>query len=291
MRTDIMKEITDYLRFLSNTYNLEVSFHPIEGHYDFVLQSHISESCTHKSLLCRQIINVGSDMHNRCIQHHIKCFNLCKKNEVSISTCFAGVSFLIFPVYKEKKLAGYLSVGSYYQDKNSALKSLKLFCKEEKLDYDLLSKVYDNSVSEFNYSIDFIKTIINPVCSMLEIAYIQGQAMTIHKDDDTFYIRILSYIKNHYTQNISSEKIAKQHNCSVSYLSHFFKKHCGISLPEYINFLRINDAKTLLEITDMNIQEISYSVGYSSSNYFSNVFKKSTGLSPKAYRAFHLSKQ
>ena len=47
---------------------------------------------------------------------------------------------------------------------------------------------------------------------------------------------------------------------------------------------RIEDAKTLLENTKLSVTEISYSVGFADSNYFSNIFKKSVGLSPLAYR-------
>lgn len=287
MRIDIINELANYIRFLNETYNIEISFHPVEGQFDFMMQSYVIDSCSVRSLLCRQIINSGKEIHNKCKQHHIKCINLCKSNEIMLNTCFAGVTQLIFPTYNGKTLVGYIAAGNFYQDKNNSLSMLKSFCREEKFNFDGLKTIFENSVYELKLSVDFIKTIVSPICSMLEIAYLQGKAITIHKDDNAFYTQLLLYIKSNYTSNLDVETIAKQHNCSVSYLSHFFKKNCGMSLPEYINFLRINDAKVLLEITNMNIQEISYSIGYSSSSYFSTVFKKQTGLAPKLYRDNH----
>ena len=57
-----------------------------------------------------------------------------------------------------------------------------------------------------------------------------------------------------------------------------------MSLPEYINFLRINDAKAYFEMTNMTIQEVSNVCGYSSANYFSTAFKKIVGISQKKYK-------
>ena len=52
---------------------------------------------------------------------------------------------------------------------------------------------------------------------------------------------------------------------------------------EYINRLRINQAKELLTNTDMSVFEIAEAVGFSDQNYFGRVFKKQTGTSPKKY--------
>ena len=63
-----------------------------------------------------------------------------------------------------------------------------------------------------------------------------------------------------------------------------FNKYYGKSIRQCLTELRIEDAKTLLENTKLSVTEISYSVGFADSNYFSNIFKKSVGLSPLAYR-------
>ena len=58
----------------------------------------------------------------------------------------------------------------------------------------------------------------------------------------------------------------------------------GVTLKEYLNVLRIEGAKQLLHSSELNITEIAFSIGFSDGNYFTNVLKKHTGISPSAYR-------
>jgi len=63
-----------------------------------------------------------------------------------------------------------------------------------------------------------------------------------------------------------------------------FKQVTGISFKEYLNKVRIEEAKSLLEHTDYSIMEIAVACGYSDQSYFTKVFKKATGITPKQYR-------
>ena len=62
-----------------------------------------------------------------------------------------------------------------------------------------------------------------------------------------------------------------------------------MTLNRYINTLRIDEAKAMLNATDMSIQEISSIIGFNDSNYFTNVFHKLVGMSPREYRNINLS--
>jgi AraC-like DNA-binding protein len=73
-------------------------------------------------------------------------------------------------------------------------------------------------------------------------------------------------------------------HCSHSYVSHTFKSSTGCNFREYINLLRIEEAKKLLVNTSFSITEISMKTGFSNSNYFSLVFQRMNGISPKEYR-------
>ena len=68
-----------------------------------------------------------------------------------------------------------------------------------------------------------------------------------------------------------------------------FKSASGMTLNQYINTLRVDEAKAMLNATDMSIQEISAVVGFNDSNYFTNVFHKLVGMSPREYRNINLS--
>ena len=283
MRINIIDEICDYIRFLNTTYNLEITIHPM-GWDDYLFHTRIVECNAHNNLFCHQIKIVGDETNNICLKEQYNCFQQCHANEIFYYTCFAGVTQLIFPVYNGKSKIGYVAVGNFYTDRNEALNLLHSHCKNNNVDFNNMKVFFDSCITEMTYSKSLISTIVNPILSMIEIAYLQGEDVPVYDDNDSFYLRLLSYIKTNYTSNISIKYLAKRQNCSVSYLSHFFKKQCGMSLPEYINFLRINDAKTYLEMTNMSIQEVANLCGYSSANYFSTAFKKIVGVSPKVYR-------
>ncbi len=96
---------------------------------------------------------------------------------------------------------------------------------------------------------------------------------------------ILAYLHAHYCENISLQSVADHFYISHYYLSHLMKKHLNIPLMQYVIHLRISEAQTLLRDTDYPIRQIAQMVGYPNINYFSNVFKKTTGSAPGEYRA------
>ena len=63
-----------------------------------------------------------------------------------------------------------------------------------------------------------------------------------------------------------------------------FKKSTGSSFKEYLNMVRIEESKRLLSNTDFSIIDIAIAVGFEDQSYFSKVFKKFTGLTPKQFR-------
>lgn len=92
------------------------------------------------------------------------------------------------------------------------------------------------------------------------------------------------YIKKNYTRRFSLEEIADAMHVNASYLSRFYKNKTGNNLFDVICSYRIDIAKEYLEHTDMRAYEISEAIGFDDAGYFSKMFKKATGLSPKDYR-------
>lgn len=92
------------------------------------------------------------------------------------------------------------------------------------------------------------------------------------------------YIKEHIHERIYLQDIADNFGISPNYLSQIFKKNMDIGISEYITVQKITESKQLLKETNLKIYEISDKLGFENSFYFSKVFKKITGLSPKDYR-------
>lgn len=96
--------------------------------------------------------------------------------------------------------------------------------------------------------------------------------------------RVIDYIINHFTENITLDELADIAHINASYLSKKFKDINGVGFKEYINMLRVQYARELLVNTDLSILEIAFKCGYDSSNYFGDVFKRLAKVSPAQYR-------
>ncbi|SHD76193.1 response regulator transcription factor [Schnuerera ultunensis] len=94
----------------------------------------------------------------------------------------------------------------------------------------------------------------------------------------------VDFINANYTNKITLEDVANHVYLNSSYLSQLFKKEMDISFGDYLKDLRIKKAKILIKETDKTMNDIAEELGFSSQNYFTKVFKKSTGLSPSEYK-------
>lgn len=141
----------------------------------------------------------------------------------------------------------------------------------------ILSLKNDHNVSisikaEYGDSIsaDKLREFISPICFSLGIDGASSEEKPI--DADTID-QALANIHSHFKEEISSENLCEYLKCSRSHISHSFKNTTGMSIRQYIVVLRLNHAKNLLENSDASMAEVATASGFSSSDYFSNVFK------------------
>lgn len=93
-----------------------------------------------------------------------------------------------------------------------------------------------------------------------------------------------AYITEHYAENISLADVADRLGISQGYLSTMLKSSLGLGFVEYLHQLRIEHACCYLEQNYFKNYEIAYKVGFQDEKYFSKIFKKVKGVSPKEYR-------
>jgi two-component system response regulator YesN len=96
--------------------------------------------------------------------------------------------------------------------------------------------------------------------------------------------KAISFINDHYADRIALQDVARYTCLSPNYLSQLFKQETGRSFLEYLTHCRIEAAKRLLVQSNLTISEIAFKLGYDMPSYFSEVFKKSEGLTPSQYR-------
>ena len=92
------------------------------------------------------------------------------------------------------------------------------------------------------------------------------------------------YIQENYAANLSVEELCRQFNVSRSHFSRLFKARTGVSPQQFIMRTRVENAKQLLNNTNLSITDIAFSCGFQDTTHFAHVFKTYTSLSPSGYR-------
>lgn len=125
-------------------------------------------------------------------------------------------------------------------------------------------------------------------CRIFQRRMIQEYCQLIRKNnlkDHTPFVRkIITSVDNDLQADLSLNAFAKQLSVNASYLSSLFKKEMGIPLSGYVNGRRMEHARRLLLCTDLPIKSVAQQCGIPDIYYFNHLFKRITGMTPKAYR-------
>lgn len=112
-----------------------------------------------------------------------------------------------------------------------------------------------------------------------------------HLSEDAVPVRVLEaaeWIRTHYDQPLSVEKLAARFGYHPTYLSALFKKHTGYPVLSYINRTRIKASKNLLGASLVPVRQVADSCGFADDKHFMKLFKRYEGMTPSQYRkAFH----
>lgn len=95
---------------------------------------------------------------------------------------------------------------------------------------------------------------------------------------------ILSFLNQSFPERITLEDLSRRFHISPFYLCKRFRAETGFTVVEYLNQVRIREARRLLEKTDLSILEVSAQTGFNHVSHFGRLFKATTGQTPRAYR-------
>ena len=161
--------------------------------------------------------------------------------------------------------------------------------RDGKYVFNSINTIFINSINTI-FSIadssDYLKdmNIYNELVNLLN----NLMALTIYNDStknrkydlDT----IKQYLDSNYLENISLEKLSSLFFINKFYLTRAFKEKYGTTINNYILEKRITKSKELLRFSDSSIEDIAIACGIKDPNYFSRVFKKIEGITPKEYK-------
>lgn len=95
---------------------------------------------------------------------------------------------------------------------------------------------------------------------------------------------VIRYMQAHLHENLTLEKIVEDFELSKSYLNAIFNKYTQHAPMDFYTSLKMREACKLLKVTDLYIYEVAQRLGYKDQYYFSRIFKKVVGISPKEYK-------
>ncbi len=145
----------------------------------------------------------------------------------------------------------------------------------------------DGISSDFSLKIENAPTVDE--CDKLFLQMIRKYSLLVQQHNQKGYSalvsRVITSVDTDITADLSLKNMAKLLNVNPSYLSTHFKKETGKTLTDYVNNRRIERAKQLLKSQNLQIQTVAQSCGIFDVNYFTKLFKKYTGVTPKEYKA------
>ncbi|MGM0922968.1 MAG: helix-turn-helix domain-containing protein [Bacillota bacterium] len=220
-------------------------------------------------------LQIGQSHHDPLMEK--KFFNLIKEGRVEELKGFKDI---------EEEAAGVLSKSSYIRSrKNIAIIAISLAARAS-IDGGLHSEI------AFTLSDTFIQRIeelnkINIINHLVEEAVFTFTEKVLQIKEQRYSKTITAcknYIYNHLYEKINHDDIAKFVELNPNYLSVLFKKEVGISVSEYIQQGKIDEAKNLISYTDTPLSEICSLLHFTDQSYFTKIFKKFAGVTPKQYR-------
>lgn len=143
-------------------------------------------------------------------------------------------------------------------------------------------------LDEIQTSKEAYEIICQNILEILIVKLQRDKKFTVAKTESQSMNKAVAFVKYYINQNyreaITLDTLAAMGHINKYHLAHTFKKDIGKSPIEYLNNIRIREAKILLETTDYTIAEIAEINGFSSQSFFTQAFKRETGSTPSKYR-------
>jgi YesN/AraC family two-component response regulator len=154
-------------------------------------------------------------------------------------------------------------------------------------------KIIDLVEMESHHEDSVHSTALDTALTLLYLQLIRSveSTATKKKNNPAIYtpiLPVLGHIEKHYTEDLTTKRMAEIALLTEPYFCNVFKEATGCSFHIYLQKYRVNEAIKLLISTKYNISEICEQVGYFDDNYFIRVFKKHTGVTPHQYRKMQI---
>lgn len=127
--------------------------------------------------------------------------------------------------------------------------------------------------------VGYMNVLLSQLCHKLKFVDINT--------DTSLCNRVIKYLSENYTENVTLTELSENMNVSPTAISKIFNSSTGITIPSFLNWLRVSTAADMLSTTNENITEISAKVGFGTIRNFNRSFLEIFGVTPSNYRALH----
>lgn len=259
------------------------SFHMLSGIRFVLFDTDFREMISYPKENCDfcKLMKSCPKTRRKCNYADRRSFTECEKqNSLIIYKCHAGLVEAVIPLHENEKIIGYLMFGQITDnlDKRNLYSKITFLAEKYNLDINALNQGIANIPYKSNEQIHAAAKIMEACTSYI----IYKELITL--ENDKIFDAAKTYIEKHLNEDISIEQLCKELQIGRTKLYDIFRNELKMGISKYILRQRMHKAKKLLKTTDLSISEIAYNVGFSDYNYFSRVYKKIYGKSPKYYR-------
>jgi YesN/AraC family two-component response regulator len=233
-----------------------------------------------RSIFCT-IARSHPQINKKCIKCDLEAFQKCKKTgSPIIYQCHLGLTEVIAPVKEDDIIICYFMFGQIIVDetKEQSRDDIYNHIKTEGFDEakikDAIKNIKSVNIMHVNASVKMMEAILSYMFS--------NKLVTLTKVQ--FINQLNSYIASHFSKDIHIDDLCKYYGIGRTRLYELSKSYLDCGLYEYVTHQKIIYAQKLLKETSLNIMDIAEEAGFSDYNYFSRVFRKRAGVSPRQYR-------
>lgn len=300
MNFSLPSQIEGYIDIIKNRYRINMNFHDLSGVSSITpaLEKVFAPYLYHNNSFCNYVKKHENTFKECTSRKDTLCAFSKKRLTPFYGRCYMGVEEFVFPVLCEGNLIALICIGQFTRNIARSLRNIRKMAQKSGIDPEEAGERYLDIAKEVDFSVKELSYDLGILCQLISSIYLnfinQGTFKTENKNQvnqaiqnqkSNFIINnTIRFIYENYNKELSLKTLASNSYCNSSYLSHIFKEKMDISVTDYINRVRIDAAKQLLDTTSKSVTEVCMLVGYNDSGYFSRVFKQYTGVCPSSYR-------
>ena len=215
----------------------------------------------------------------RCFASDEKAFAIAKNTDYYSYKCHAGLTETIIPLRQGDKIFAYISFGKYRLAEDETDEEwIADYARKNDVDPDFLVGEYRKTT---RFTTEEITSIVSLIKAIFDYATLKNIVLPEEKAVFNDIQRFLSENLNH---DLTVTSICERFFLSKRQLYKLFKSNTGKTVMQYVQDLRISEAKNLILTTDLPLIMIAEKVGIGDYNYFIKIFKAHEGFTPKQYR-------